>query len=182
MATQHNQPNEQAVFLQSGDARTENRVPDSYSTGQLGQHLWQKDPTDGRDKKHQLVQVDSTMDVVPSPGAIAWWADRDTYSVTTDSSAAGRGNVAGMFHVTMTAAELLARHIVCIQKRGFASVQVDTGTPTAAGLFVIPSATDAKADVLAAGTASSYPRIGKTLSVAAAGLFDCDLNVDDGND
>jgi hypothetical protein len=58
----------------------------------------------------------------------------------------------------------------CIQTGGPATVKfIDavTAAPTVAGLFVIPSATNAKADCLAAASAPTYPPLG-----VSAGVYD----------
>lgn len=174
-----NRNQQNAVYLQSGDPETENRLPDGYSGGQLGNLLTVEDPSDGDvSKQYRLVQADSVMDVPPTAGAVALWKDRATYLVTTDVSAAGRGNPAGIFR---TAVDL--GNICCIQRRGKGTVQEVggvTSAPDTTGKFVIPSATDAKADVLAAGSAATYPKLGQAVSATAGGLFTAQLNVEDG--
>lgn len=186
---------EQAVFLQSGDPTLERRDPDSYSGGQLGQRFSVPDVhtswLDFADRgalaaDWQLVKTDSVMDVLPYDGAVAFWLDRAAYLVTTDVSAAGRGNIAGIFRDSSapqdpTTHNIGLSQIVCIQKKGVPAVNyVDspTSAPLAAGNFVIPSATDAKADALAAGTAATYPPLGKAASTATShyGLVDLDVN------
>jgi hypothetical protein len=179
-----NNNQQQAVYLQSGLPTTENRPPDGYSGGQLGSRFTLAvqdggNPTN-KAQEWQMVVNDSIMDVEPSPGAVAWWIDRDAYRVTTDVSAAGRGNIAGVYPM---ASDL--GNVCCIQKKGpttSAGVQIGAGTPSAAGLFLIPHSTDAKAEALAAGTAPTYPVLGKTTSVASGSPSACqaDLNVDDG--
>jgi hypothetical protein len=98
------------------------------------------------------------MTVTPYHGAVAWWQDKTNYTVSTDPTALGRGRVAGIFQYAITAG-----NIGFIQTRGPATVKfidAPTAAPTAAGLIVIPSATAAKADCLAAGTAATYPSLG----------------------
>lgn len=179
---------EQAVFLQTGDPTLERRVPDSYSGGQLGQRFSVPDSTTGYAADWQLVQLDSVMDVLPYDGAVAWWIDRANYLVTTDVSAAGRGNRAGIFRDSSapqdrTTSNFALSDITCIQKKGV-GVQVDyaTGTPTPAGLFVVPSATDAKAEAIAAGSPATYPALGVStgvLDAVASGYCATDIDVDD---
>lgn len=170
--------NQQAVFLQSGDPLTENRPADSYSGGQLGSRFTVQDDgiNSGTPRRFQMVQLDSAMDVAPTAGAVAWWRNSSGYVVTTDVSVAGRGNVAGVFGGALT-----VDYIGCIQIGGRASVQIQT-SPTAVpdntGKLVIPSATDAKADVLAAGTAASYPPLGTSAGFLSGGLADVDLNLE----
>ncbi len=152
-----NNNTQQTAYLQSGDPRTENMSPDTYA-GQLGIHLTLIDPETGLACEYQRVRVDSVMDVAPSEGAVAWWLSGSGYLVTTDVSVAGRGNVAGVFNNDPTLG-----NDTFIQLEGPTDVLgVDSPTAafTAAGLIVIPSGTDAKADCLAAGTAASYPALG----------------------
>lgn len=168
------------VYLRSGSPETENREPDGYSGGQLGSKFTIRDRTTPQGRGYQLVVNDSVMDVAPTAGAVAWWLDRAAFRVTTDVSAAGRGNVAGVY-----LRDVGLGNVCCIQKKGpIAALQVQTGTASAAGLLVIPSATDGKADVLSAGTAATYPVIGKSTGVAAGSpsAFPADLNVDDGTE
>lgn len=186
---------EQAVFLQSGDPTKERRAAtdalgnaDSYGGGQLGQRFSVPDSTTGYAADWQLVKTDSVMDTLPYDGAVAWWIDRARYLVTTNVTAAGRGNRAGIFRDSdapqaRTTHNIGLSQIVCIQKKGV-GVQVDfaTGTPTVAGLFVIPSATVAKADALAAGTGPTYPPLGVStgvLSAVASGYCAVDIDVND---
>ncbi len=175
----------QPVYLQSGDPETENTPTLSYP-GLLGARFTVVQPTraaagleEGRSKTYQLIQTDSTMTVSPFKGAVAWWADKTKYLVTTTVTTLGRGRVAGVFQNAITLG-----NYGCIQKGGPATVKfIDavTAAPTAAGLFVIPSATNAKADCLAAASAATYPIIGVSAGVydAAQALgvvdLDCDL-------
>jgi len=167
-----------AIYLQSGSPATENRPADGYSGGELGSRFTMVDKADSdRAKGWQLVQLDSTMDVAPSAGAVAYWRNRTGYIVTTDVSVAGRGNPAGVFPNAPT-----YDYICCVQQQGRALVQLQT-SPTAVpddtGKIVIPSATDAKADVLAAGTAASYPALGVSVGASVSGQpFAVDLQLD----
>jgi hypothetical protein len=89
---------------------------------------------------------------------VAWWSDKTKYLVTTAPTTLGRGRIAGVFQNAIGLG-----NFGCIQTQGPAIVKyVDTPTaaPSAAGLFVIPSATAGKADCIAAGTASTYPVLG----------------------
>lgn len=161
------------VYLQSGDPETENTPTLSYP-GLLGARFTVIQPSRtaagaeaGRSKSYQLIQTDSTMSVAPFQGAVAWWADKTKYLVTTSVTALGRGRIAGVFQNAITAG-----NYGCVQTHGPATVKfIDavTAAPTAAGLFVIPSATNAKADCLAAGTAATYPALGVSAGVYDAG-------------
>lgn len=110
-------------------------------------------------KTIQLVRTDSTMTTNPYASAVAWWANRQTYQVTTVPTNR-RGQVAGVFQNAVTPGNLAL--IVTNGRRAVKFVDAPTATPTAAGLIVIPSATAAKADCLAAGSAATYPAIGRS--------------------
>lgn len=172
-----------AVYLQSGDPETEN-ASSLYAPGLLGARFTVIQPSrstpgaeDGRSKRYQLIRTDSTMSVAPFRGAVAWWSDKTQYLVTTSPTALGRGRIAGVFQNAITPG-----NFGCVQVEGPATVKfIDavTAAPTAAGLFVIPSATAGKADTLAAGTAATYPTLGVTAGTynAPAAEAVVDLNV-----
>lgn len=178
-----NNQNQQAVFLQSGDPLTENRPADSYSGGQLGMRFTVIDNTANppQAKRFQLVQMDSVVDVAASQGAVAWWRNATGYVVTTDVSVAGRGNVAGVFGGLIDAGVATGSgtlgNIGCIQIGGPAPVQFSSGTPLNTGLFVQPTATDAKAEAVAAGTEADYPPMGVTVSASSGGLATVQLDL-----
>jgi hypothetical protein len=174
---------QQAVFLASGDPEQEN-IPVLKYPGQLGMRLTVTQPSraavgaeSGRSKTYQLVRTDSTMTTNPFVGAVAWWSDKTQYLVTTSPTALGRGRIAGVFQNAITPG-----NYGCIQTGGPATVKfidaVNTN-PTAAGLFVIPSATAGKADTTAAGIAATYPVLGVTVGVydaaQAQGVVDLDV-------
>lgn len=175
------------VYLQSGDPNT--CIQDNLYPGQLGSRFWVLDPDatlPQAAKGYQLVMLDSNaMSTLPYAGAVAWWANRAKYTVTTSiSTAGGRGKVAGVFLTAITAAQVAAQKLVCIQFQGHASVNyVDspTAAPDATGLFVIPSATDGKADCLAAGTAATYPKLGESAGAATNHFGTVNLTVGDTN-
>lgn len=173
------------TYLQSGDPESEN-APTLYYPGLLGALFTVIQPSRsapgieaGRSKTYQYIKTDSTMSVAPFRGAVAWWSDQAVYMVTTSPTALGRGRVAGVFQNAITPG-----YYGCIQTKGPALVKfidAPTAAPTVAGLFVVPSATAAKADCLAAGTAALYPKLGRS-----AGVYDAmqaeavvDLSVDE---
>lgn len=176
MPNNHQQP---TVYLQSGSPATENRPPDGYSGGQMGDRFTVETPGDLKARGYQLVKNDSIMDVEPTAGAVAWWKNppdaAEPYVVTTDVSAAGRGNVAGVYP---NASDL--GNVTCIQQQGPAVVQLGSGTPDATGLMVIPGSSDAKADVLAAAGPLTYPAMGKSTSVSSGSptTFEAELNME----
>lgn len=174
-----------AVFLQSGDPSTEN-VPSLLYPGQLGVRFTVIQPTRavpaaeaGRAKTWQLIRTDSTMTVAPFKGAVAWWSDKTQYLVTTTVTTLGRGRIAGIFQGNVTPG-----NFGCVQIYGPGMVKfVDapTSTPDATGKIVIPSATNGKADCLAAASSATYPALGVSAGVydAANAQCVCDLAVPD---
>lgn len=176
------------VYLQSGDPERE-AVTTLHASGLLGSRFTVVQPSrtppgveDGRAKTYQLVQTDSSMAVAPFKGAVAWWSDKTRYLVTTSPTALGRGRIAGVFQNDEALYPIAAGQYTCIQQRGPGSVKfVDapTAAPTAAGLFVIPSATAGKADCLAAGSAATYPVLGLSAGALQGGtaLAVVDLDV-----
>lgn len=164
-----------AHYLESGDPERESSAVLAYP-GQLGHRFTVIQPTrvapgveEGRAKTYQRVRTDSTMTVAPFKGAVAWWADQAQYLVTTTVTALGRGRVAGVFQ-NLPTFPITAGHYTCIQVGGPGIVKfVDavTSTPDATGKLVIPSATNGKADCLGAGSAATYPILGRS-----AGTYD----------
>ena len=179
---------QQGMWFSTGDPET---VDDAslYAPGLLGSRVTitqpgprggTPGPEENRPKSYQYVRTDSTMTVAPFKGAVAFWADEAQYLVTT--SAANRGRVAGVFQNAVGLG-----NYGYVQQKGPATVKfVDspTATPSAAGLFVIPSATAGKADALAAGTAATYPALGVTAgaynapAAEAVVALDCPETVD----
>lgn len=169
----NNYGGQQAAWSPTGDPETLNEaVIPSTIRGQLGIHLQVKDPGPAgtptgssavsRDKTYQLVRSDSTMSVAPFRGAVAWWSDKSKYLVTTTVTTLGRGRIAGVFGNAVTPG-----NYCYIQTNGPCTVKIvdaPVSAPLAAGNIVIPSATNAKADVLAAGTAATYPILGYSAS------------------
>lgn len=170
-----------AVYLQSGDPEKEN-VASLLYPGQLGTRftIVEKGPPatiygtgtfpPARSKTYQLVGTDSSMATAPFPNAVAWWADKTQYQVTTSVSKLGRGRVAGRFPDNGTGGSIAKGNFGCIQTYGPGVLRFQAGptaSPTVAGLIVIPSANDGQADCLAAGSAATYPILGYS-----AGVFD----------
>jgi hypothetical protein len=134
--------------------------------------------TDPRGSKNvQLVRTDSTMTTAPFDGASAWWKNKLTYQVTT-SPTDRRGQIAGVFLGNITVGRL-----AIIQTGGrhgkVKFIDAVTSTPDASGKIVIPSATAAKADCLAAGSAATYPVMGVSAGTYNAAEATCpvDLNI-----
>ena len=176
-------------YLESGDPERESTATMQYP-GQLGMRFTVIQPSrtaagveEGRSKTYQRVRTDSTMTVAPFKGAVAWWAAQAQYLVTTNASTPGRGRVAGVFQ-NLPAYPITSGHYTCVQVGGPGIVKfidAPTATPSVAGLFVVPSATNGKADCLAAGTAALYPKLGRTAGLyngaAAEGVVDLDVDV-----
>lgn len=175
----------QPVFLPGGSPDSMNEQTLAYP-GQLGIRFSFIQPPrstpsgttgDGTPRTYKLIRTDSTMSVAPYDGAVAWLSDQANNVVTTSPTALGRGRVAGIFRNAITPG-----YYGCILVKGLATVKfIDavTAAPTAAGLLVIPSATAGKADCLAAGSAATYPIIGRSAGVynapAATALVDVDV-------
>lgn len=167
----------QALFVSTGDPNTVSDQIVRYP-GQVGGYY-----TDTANKLYRYVLLDSTMTVAPYPGAVAWWSNRTAGIVTT--SATNRGRRAGIF----TRAHQLTgtdRSLACFIQVGGRRTDVKgidalTASPTVAGLFVVPSATAAKADVLASGTAATFPALGVTAGTLNVGdnTFAVDLSIED---
>ena len=172
-----------AIYVSTGDPETVNDATPAYK-GQVGMRYTIKQPTSsqpgaeaGRSKRYQYVQTDSTMTVAPFASAVAWWADKTKYMVTTSPTALGRGRIAGVFQNAITPGYF---GFVQIEGPGLVKfIDAVAVAPSAVGLFVIPSATAGKADTLAAGTAASYPALGVTAGAynAAEATAVVDLNV-----
>lgn len=165
----------QPMYLVSGDPNSENN-PSLLYPGMLGSRMTVKEPgppgspgaVNFRSKTYQLVQVDSAATTAPYASAVAWWSDKTKYLVTTSPTTLGRGRVAGVF---VNAIGL--GNFGCIQTQGPCTTKfidaVVVANVTAAGNFVIPSATAGKADVIAAGTAPTYPPLGLTAGLLSGG-------------
>lgn len=177
----------QPVFLPGGNPETMNEASLAYP-GQLGNRFEIINPPrqapsatdtaeDGRPKGYQLVGTDSSMAQAPFDGAVAWWSNQQQYRVTTTVTTLGRGRVAGVFKMAVTPG-----NFCCVQIKGVGLVKfIDavTSAPDATGKLVIPSATNGKADCLAAGSAATYPLLGRSAGVYDAGnaqaLVDLDV-------
>lgn len=171
----------QPVYIPGGDPENMNEPTLAYG-GQLGIRFSYNNPPRtigsdsgaletgeaGQPKTFKLVKTDSTMAVAPYDGAVAWFADQTNYVVTTSVTKLGRGRTAGVFKCVVTPG-----NYTCIQVKGKGAVKfidsVVVGNVNAAGNFVIPSATDGKADVLQAGTAATYPTLGRTAGALQGG-------------
>lgn len=174
----------QPMYVQAGNLENENVVAsaDLYP-GMLGSRVTVNVATgatggvaSGGGKTYQRVQVDSTAATAPYPGAVAWWSNKSAALVTTDPTKLGRGRIAGVFRNAISPG-----NIGFIQTQGPSTVKIidtPTAAPTAAGLIVIPSATAGKADVLAAGSAATYPALGVTTGAVQGGTSVCPVDLD----
>lgn len=167
----------QPMYLPNGGDPEDVNLTSLQQPGMLGGKVTVPTASQGS-KEYQLVQVDSSPTNTPAgtvyDGAQALWADRNSYKVGTAVSVLGRGNVAGVFVNAPTPG-----NFTCIQIRGLHDsvkiIDAPTASPTAAGLFVTPSATNGKFDVLAAGTAATYPPVGRTQSTMNLGNNTCQV-------
>ncbi len=175
-----------AVYLQSGDPESENAASLLYP-GQLGIRFTVIQPTrtapspttvGGRAKRYQLVQSDSAMTVAPFLGAVAWWSDHSKYLVTTTSPtvAQGRNRIAGRFCNAITPG-----NFGCVQIQGTGLVKLIDAVTQAnvvAGAYIVPSSTNAKADVVASATAPTQQPLGTVDSPLNFNVTDLTVAVD----
>jgi hypothetical protein len=155
-----------AVYLQSGDPEKEN-TPSLHAIGLLGSRFTVIQPTgrgspatQGKSKRYQLVKTDSTMTVGPYPGAVAYWADKSNYLVTTVNT--NLNAVAGVFGNLVDKG-----NYTCVQIGGPSYVKLVDADSTAAvvGDMVIGSAATAgKGARVAGGTALTYASLGRVLA------------------
>lgn len=162
----------QPVYIPGGDPEGMNE-PTLLYPGQLGIRFAYIDPPrvpgsgttgEGTAKAYKLVKTDSTMAVAPYDGAVAWFADQAAYVVTTTVGTLGRGRVAGVFKNSVTPG-----YYTCIQVKGLGKTKLTdaSANSTGVGEFIVPSATAGKAELVAAGTAATYPPLGR-----GAGMLD----------
>lgn len=154
------------IFLRSGDPEQENEPTLQYP-GTLGARFTVIQPSRGavgveavRSKRYQLIRSDSSMTVAPFVGAVAYWSDKTQYLVTTNapSDARSRNRLAGVFQNSVTPG-----NFACVQLEGPGSVKLIDAVTQAnvvAGAYLIGSSTNAKADVVATGTAPTNTPIG----------------------
>lgn len=170
------------LFFQDGDPQGMNESVLQYP-GMLGMIA----PTqchDGIVRELQIVQADSVMGTAPQEGALAFWANEDQFLVTTDDaiSGYGLGRCIGVFTCAVDIA-LAGSNYTAIVKKGRKTnvwfVDSPTAAPSGAGLLVIPTTTDGRADALAAGSAATYPPIGRTSGAqdGTTKLAECDVDV-----
>lgn len=180
----------QPVFLPGGNPESMNEPESNIKPGQLGIKFAYNVPprgapgvdsegvagSAGTSKAYKMVRTDSSMAVAPYDSAVAWWKDQAQYVTTTSPTSLGRGRIAGVYRTAVTPG-----NITCIQTNGKGLVKfVDApvAAPSAAGLFVIPSATASKADCLAAGTAPTYPPLGRSAGALQGGTSTAIVDLD----
>lgn len=161
---------QQGTWTGTGDPETYSS-PSLYAPGLLGSRVTVIQPTSsvpaheaGRAKTYRLVQSDSAMTTNPFKGAVAWWATRASYLVTTDPT--NRNAVAGVFQNDEASYPITPGHFCFVQVEGPGATKITDAEAAAAvgtiGLSVIPSATAGKAETDAAGTAPTYTLMGLT--------------------
>lgn len=167
------------LFFQGGDPLGMNETELQYP-GQLGLVSRTK-CRDGIDRDLQIVQADSILGTALTASQVVWWLDQDAYRVTNDPTGR-RGDVAGVVGENVDG-EIAVNAYTSIVKRGRAHgvkfLDAPTAAPSTAGLIVIPSATAGRADALAAGSAATYPPIGRTTGAqdGTTKIADCDVDV-----
>ena len=179
----------QPVYIPGGDPEAMNEPTLQYG-GQLGIRFSYINPPrtipvdsasldtgeSGLPKTFKLVKTDSSMSVAPYDGATAWFSDQANNVVTTTVTTLGRGRVAGVFKNSVTPG-----NFTCVQVKGKGKVKfIDavTSAPDATGKLVIPSATNSKADCLAAGSAATYPIIGRSAGALHGGTSEAIVDID----
>jgi len=170
------------LFFQNGDPLGMAEADLQYP-GQLGMQALTK-CRDGVDRDLQIVQCDSTLATAPTPGMVAYWIDdaeaNGTYRVTPVVTG-HRGRVAGIFAENIPT--LTVDQYTAIVKKGrdvpVKLLDSPTSAADASGKFVVPSATSGRADVLAAGSAATYPPIGRTSGTqdGTTKLANCQVDV-----
>jgi len=181
----------QPVYIPGGNPETMNEPESNIKPGQLGIRfayniLPRSAPgvdsatlatgAQGLPKAYKMVRTDSTMTTAPYDGAVAWWADQALYKTTTSPTTLGRGRVAGVFRTVVTVG-----NVTCIQVGGKGKIKfidAPTAAPDATGLIVIPSATVGKADCLAAGSAATYPALGRSAGALQGGTSEAIVDID----
>jgi hypothetical protein len=174
------------VYLASGNPERESNAT-LHAPGQLGMRFTVIQPTreppgteEGRSKRYQIVRTDSTMAATPAEGDVMWWSDRPNY-VVTNSPTGRQGQVAGVFQNNHLSYPVPPGYYTCIQIGGPGKVRFvvpPTSAPDATGKFVVPSSTAGRADILAAGTAATYPQIGRTAGGSINGQSLCVVDID----
>lgn len=177
---------QQPIFISTGDPETVNDVSLQYP-GQLGMRATINQPTRGpagaedyRSKTYQLIQTDSTMTVAPFKGAVAIRASStNPYLMTTNVT--NRNLVAGVFQNAITPG-----NYGFIQTQGPASVKIidSAAGACAVGDIIMASATNAKADRIAAGSSATFTPLGRVAgptlnSSPAEALVVVDLDLPD---
>lgn len=182
----------QPVFIPGGNPESMNEPESNIKPGQLGIRfayniLPRSAPgvdsetvatgDEGLPKAYKMVRTDSSMSVAPYDGAVAWWSNQALYTTTTSPTSLGRGRIAGVFRTSVTPG-----NVTCIQIGGKGLVKfidsVVMANVSAVGNFVIPSATAGKADVIAAGTAATYPTLGRTAGAIQGGTATAQVDLD----
>lgn len=156
--------------LPNGGVPADLEVPlaDWRYPGQIGSAFtFEEKDVDGitRSKTWMLVKTASVLATATVNGTCLWWSDQDAFTVTT--LATNRGRVAGVaLRVcavnSVVAIQIGGRH------PGVHVIAVPTAAASVAGMWVVPSATDARADVLALGTAPTHTPLGYAVGVNTA--------------
>jgi len=170
---------QQAMWVSSGDPETVNDTPAKlFAPGQVGRYLTIKRPgpagtaagsaEDYRDVTYRYVWTDSGMAVAPYKGAVAWWADKSRFQVTT--LATNRNARAGVFQGPVTPGNFC--YIATGGPATVKFVDAPVSVPNVAGRQVIPSATNSKADCLAVGTALTHVPLGQVALTPSYNAFE----------
>lgn len=136
---------------------------------------------DGVDRDLQIVQADSILGTALTAAQVVWWKDRSANLVTNDPTGI-RGQVAGVVGENVDGDIPVSSYIAIVKKAATHGVKLKDSPASAAditGKFVIPDTAAGRADVLAAGTAASYPPIGRAIGTqdATTKIAQCAVDV-----
>jgi hypothetical protein len=167
-----------AVYLQSGNPETE-ATPTLLEPGLLGARFTIQNPArsspgvPARAKRYQLVRTDSTMTTAPYPGALAYWADKTQYLVTTVNT--NLNLLAGVFRFNVPPG-----YFGCVQCTGPSYVKLVDGDMAAAapGDNVVGSATPGKGTRVASGTPLNNVSLGRISTPLTKLASDAQVQVD----
>jgi hypothetical protein len=167
-------------YLPNGGTVADVNIPiaDHKYPGQIG-HVYKiavKD-ADGktRYKAFQVVKTNATLATATVDGSCLWWSDQDAYEVTT--LATNRGRVAG---VALRVASVSSVIMIQVGGRhpGVHLVAAPVAAAAATGNYIIPSATAAKFDCLALGTAPTHRPLGIATGAATGDFAPCFITLD----
>lgn len=182
------------VYIVTGNPDTVDVSPTDFTslghnTGELGLKF------EFRNRKYQIVQVDSGVSASNPVGVIAanqlaYWKDKVNYLVTNDRRQAEGGaatgsyqnKVAGVFRAAITSRARVNGYgtVCCILQKATNINVLDGGNTFAVGEAVIAEADSVAAcDRVAVGTATTNQQLGWARGAASGGVVAVDLDIAD---